>query len=40
MTEPEYQGNALLDLHAKVVGTELQRLWHNWVKSILLLQKK
>lgn len=40
MTEPEYQGNALLDLHAKVVGTELQRLWYNWVKSILLLQKK
>lgn len=40
MTEPEYQGNALLGLHAQVVGTELQRLWHNWVKSILLLQKK
>ena len=40
MTETVYQGNALVDLHAKGVGTELQRLWHNWGKSILPLQKK
>ena len=39
MTEPVDQGNALVDLHAKGVETELQRLWHNWGKSILPLQK-